>query len=384
MQHNTTRDYWRDVLGRVAGPVLSALAEGRLRASLPIEAHPGSADRNRYTHLEAFARTLVGIAPWLELGANATPEGEQRGAWGELARAALRQATDPASPDVLNFHHGMQPIVDLGFLAQAIVRAPQTLWASLDETAKANLVAALQAGRTRKPPFNNWLLFSAMAEAALHSIGHPWDPMRVDYALRQHEHWYLGDGVYGDGPEFHWDYYNSFVIQPMLVDIARCLEGEADWAGLDGPILERARRWAEIQERMISPEGTFPPIGRSLCYRMGALQGLGQMALLRQLPASVAPAAARCALTTVMRRMIEAPGTFDDQGWLRIGFCGAQPGLGETYISTGSLYLCSAGLLPLGLSPDDPFWTLPDQPWTSQRLWNGDDARADKSLKAAR
>jgi hypothetical protein len=30
--------------------------------------------------------------------------------------------------------------------------------------------------------------------------------------LRQHEQWYRGDGIYGDGPEFDWDYYNSFVM----------------------------------------------------------------------------------------------------------------------------------------------------------------------------
>ncbi len=35
------------------------------------------------------------------------------------------------------------------------------------------------------------------------------------------ESWYLGDGVYGDGPKFRWDYYNSFVIQPMYVDVLR-------------------------------------------------------------------------------------------------------------------------------------------------------------------
>ena len=43
--------------------------------------------------------------------------------------------------------------------------------------------------------------------------------MRVDYALRQHDQWYKGDGIYGDGPQFHWDYYNSFVIHPMLLDV---------------------------------------------------------------------------------------------------------------------------------------------------------------------
>ena len=69
--------------------------------------------------------------------------------------------------------------------------------------------------------------------------------MRVDYALRQHMGWYLGDGVYGDGPEFHWDYYNSFVIQPMLVDVLAAV-GDTDpaWAAMRNPVLARAQRYA--------------------------------------------------------------------------------------------------------------------------------------------
>ena len=67
----------------------------------------------------------------------------------------------------------------------------------------------------------------------------------------------------------------------------------------------------------------------------------------------------RGALTSVIRRCIDAPGTFDGDGWLRVGFCGHQPGVGESYISTGSLYLCSVGLLPLGLPASDDFWSAP-------------------------
>jgi hypothetical protein len=40
----------------------------------------------------------------------------------------------------------------------------------------------------------------------------------VTTAVNVHETWYKGDGFYGDGPDFHWDYYNSFVIQPMLLE----------------------------------------------------------------------------------------------------------------------------------------------------------------------
>ena len=378
------RAYWVEVMARVARPVLDAGAAGALRARMPVEARPGlAADRAEYTHLEAVGRLLCGIAPWLELGGLSGEEEALRVEFAELARMTIAHGTDPASPDFLNFAHGSQPIVDAAFLAQAFLRAPQTLWAPLDDGVKANVGAALASTRTRKPHFNNWLLFAATIEAFLAQTGAFWDPMRVDYALRQHMEWYLGDGVYGDGPEFHWDYYNSFVIQPMLVDVLAAVDDAyPGWAALRAPVLARAQRYAVIQERLISPEGTFPAIGRSLAYRFGAFQTLAQMALLDHLPDELAPAQVREALTAVIRRMIDAPGTFDDDGWLRIGFAGHQPDLGEGYISTGSLYLCAAGLLPLGLSPSHPFWRDPPVPWTAQRIWRGDNLPCDHALRS--
>ena len=49
-------------------------------------------------------------------------------------------------------------------------------------------------------------------------------------------------------------------------------------------------------------------------------------------------------------------------------------------VATGSLYLCSAALLPLGLPADDPFWADPAQPWTAKRIWAGEDAPCDHAL----
>jgi hypothetical protein len=145
-------------------------------------------------------------------------------------------------------------------------------------------------------------------------------------------------------------------------------------------VLKRSQRYAAIQERLIAPDGTFPSIGRSITYRFGALQLLAQIAWMRKLAEGPTPAQVRCALTAVIRRMIEAPGSFDDNGWLRIGFCGHQPSLGEHYISTGSLYLCSTGLLPLGLPPSDAFWSDPPKRWTSQQLWSGAALPADHPI----
>jgi hypothetical protein len=374
------RAYWVGVMRRLADPVLENLAAGTLKAKMPVEQAAGS-DRRNVSHLEAIGRLLAGMAPWIELEADDSAEGKLRARYADLARRAIARAVDPASPDYLNFTRERQPLVDAAFLAHAILRAPRVLRTALDQTTTTQVIAALESTRVITPVFSNWLLFSATVEAALARLGASWDRMRVDYALRQHDQWYKGDGVYGDGPAFHFDYYNSFVIQPMLLDVLDACGGEMPaWKDLATRVEPRARRYAAILERLIAPDGSFPPIGRSIAYRFGAFQLLAQMALRRALPDGVTPAQVRGALTAIIRRSIEAPGTFDASGWLRIGFCGHQPGAGEAYISTGSLYLCAVGLLPLGLPASDPFWAAPAEPWTSVRAWSGQPFPIDKAI----
>jgi hypothetical protein len=372
------REYWLNTMLRIAEPVLKALAARELKRTMPVEARTG--DRSRFTYLEALGRTLAGIAPWLETGPADGEEGARRAAIAGLARAAIDAATDAASPDAMNFDDGAQPLVDAAFLAHAVVRAPGELWRKLEPRVQRNLAESLKRTRTIMPGFNNWLLFAAMIEAGLSVMDGQWDPVRVDYALRQHEQWYKGDGAYGDGPDFHWDYYNSFVIQPMLLDVLDTV-GSAfpAWESLKPAVQRRAVRYAEVLERLISPEGAYPPLGRSLAYRFGAFQLLSQMALRGELPDSVVPAQVRCALTAVIRRQIEAEGTFDANGWLRIGFCGSQPDIGETYISTGSLYLCTTVFLPLGLPAHSAFWQG-EAAWTAKKLWSGQSLPADRAL----
>jgi hypothetical protein len=374
------RALWVAVMQRLAEPVLTNLAGETLKLRMPVE-QAADAKRESVTHLEALGRLMAGMAPWLELPADETQEGRLRAKYADLARRAIDRAVDPSSKDFLNFTRDRQPLVDAAFLAQGILRAPRALGDALPAATKKYLVAALESSRVTLPGFNNWLLFSATVEAALARLGAAWDRMRIDYALRQHDQWYKGDGIYGDGPAFHWDYYNSFVIQPMLLDVLDVVRGEhAAWKDLAARAEPRARRYAAILERLIAPDGTFPAIGRSLAYRFGAMQGLAQMALRRSLPEGVSPAQTRAALTATIRKSIEAPDTFDAGGWLRIGFCGHQPGVGERYISTGSLYLCSVGLLPLGLPATDEFWAAPAQPWTSVRAWSGQAFPIDHAL----
>jgi hypothetical protein len=285
------------------------------------------------------------------------------------------------SPDRIDFTAASQNLVDAAFLALGFARARAELWDKLDAQTRDAFIAAVQSTRRFTPGKNNWRLFSATIEAFLASVGAEWKPEPIDLALKSHEEWYKGDGAYGDGEEFHWDYYNSFVIHPMLRTVLELMTPiDKRWSELTKNIVVRARRYAAVQERLISPDGSYPPLGRSITYRCGAFHLLASVALRRELPERVNPAQVRGAIAAVIRRTLGAPETFDSGGWLRVGLAGHQPMLADSYISTGSLYLCTCAFLPLGLCPADDFWSKPAEPWTSARIWEGVDSRADHAI----
>jgi len=376
------RAFWLALLEEVSEPVLHALNERRLRTAMPVEAAPGLvAARAVGSPLEALGRLLAGLAPWLELEPSAQESAHEtalRKRYRGWALAAITSAVDPASPDYMRFGASAQTVVDASFLALALLRAPRQLVQPLDAVTRKRLVQAFTTERIVLPGYNNWLLFAALNEAALKMLGADWDRVRVDYALRKHMEWYVGDGTYGDGPHYHADYYDSFVIHPYLLQLIETVgDAEPAWKNMRPEIHARAQRYAAIQERAISPQGEYPIVGRSITYRCGAFHLLADCSLRRMLPQEVLPQQVRCALTAVQRRTLGAAGTFSTTGWLQIGLAGHQPSLGETYISTGSLYLASAAWLPLGLPPADPFWSAPAAPWTQQKAWSGVDLPVD-------
>jgi hypothetical protein len=54
--------------------------------------------------------------------------------------------------------------------------------------------------------------------------------------------------------------------------------------------------------------------------------------------------------------------------------------MGEPYISTGSLYLCSEAFLMLGLPAENIFWQGKDEPWTSKKIWSGQNTKRDHAI----
>ena len=179
------------------------------------------------------------------------------------------------------------------------------------------------------------------------------------------------------------DYYNSYVIHPMLLDVLAVMQSHGI-KGFEFIDTERVRhtRYSAILERMISPEGAYPVLGRSItACRTGVFHCLAQDALLGTLPEDLEPSGVRAALTAVIRRQLDRKDGFDPDGWLKVGFVGSQPQMAEKYVNTGSLYHCLTVFLPLGLPSDHPFWSGPDRPWTSVKAWNGDYLEGDHAIK---
>lgn len=366
------REYWWKLLYKIANPVTENLANGTLKKNMLVEKSPDFDNRSVHvTYLEAVGRTFAGIAPWLALPDDATEEGIFRKKMRNDVLQGLSRCFEPSSPDQLNFKTDYQPIVDAAYLAQTFIRAPKALWEPLDAVTKERIIMAFKSLRNRKPFNSNWLLFGSITEAFLLSVGEEPDAERLHKGPKKLNEWYKGDGCYGDGPNFAFDYYNSFVIHPMMVDTLKIMMDKGLATAKEYELaLSRMVRYAVGQERMISPEGTFPPIGRSITYRTGAFQALSQVALLEKLPDGIKPAQVRSALSLMKKNMYDVPGTFDKNGWLLLGFVGHDPEIADYYTSTGSLYMATLSFLPLGLPATNEFWSAPKTDWTAKKAWS--------------
>ena len=370
------RMYWVKLLDKIATPILTSMSKGELKKTMPMEYSPTWDNRNKdVAYMEAIGRLIVGIAPFVALPDDDTEEGRIRKKMRDQIHASLTHAVDPSSPDYLYWGSPKvaQPLVDAAFLAQALLLAPAALWEPLDKKTKERFIDEFTKLRAIKPSNNNWVLFAAIVETFLLSIDAPFDAARIDAGIDKIIGWYVGDGWYSDGVKFHFDHYNGFVIQPMLVTVLRVnvAKGRREKALLE-QAYKRMQRYASFQERFISPEGTFPVFGRSSTYRVGAFWPLATLALENNLPAGVMSSQVRPALTAVFKRVF-VKDTFNTSGLLTLGFVGAnQSNIADSYSNTGSMYLASFAFMPLGLAASHEFWTAAPTNWTQKKAWNGE------------
>ncbi len=375
------RMYWCNLLYRIAEPVLSNMSRGLLKKNMQLELSPVWDGRNKnVAYMECFGRLMAGLAPWLSLPDDDTAEGLMRKQLRGWALDSYAQAVNPDGADYLGWRTHGQALVDAAYIAESFLRAP-VLWNSLDTLTQKRYIEEFKGLRRYTPVYSNWVMFVSLIETFLANVDADCDAYRIHIGLRKISEWYVGDGWYSDGPGFAFDYYNSFVIQPMYVEALQTLNRIGRGVKVSSAEVERAekrlQRYGVILERMVSPEGSFPVFGRSMTYRLGTLQALSMLAWQKKLPKDLDGAQVRCALTAVMKRMYASESNFNEGGFLTLGFTGHQPRLADVYTNNGSLYMTTLAFLPLGLPADDPFWTAPAEDWTGKKAWEGEDFPKD-------
>ncbi len=383
--HQTTdlRWQWINQMDLISRPVIKNLAQDKLKACMPVDLSKridNSAYRSKAAHLEGFARTLSGIAPWINSECGDNDEKALRQNYREWVIKAITNAVNPQSKDYLVWHGG-QALVDASYFALALIRAPW-IWENLDNKTRKNLVNSFWNTKNTIPVYTNWILFPAMIESFFCRFGLSYDMLRIEYGVREFmEHWYIGDGMFSDGHHFHMDAYNSIVIQPFLSTILDVINSKTGrYLGYKKEFDKICHRYAQIQEKMIAPDGTFQIIGRSATYRTGHFHHLADMAFKKRLPKTLSPAQVREGLNAAIKKTLQPKNTINKTGWLNIGVSGHQPDLADFYITTGSLYMCMNVFLPLGLPNSDSFWQLPYEPWSSVKIWTGEDIASDYAL----
>ena len=371
------RKLWCDLLSNMALPVLTNISKGTLQQNMDLETGPLWDHRDENLgYVECFGRLMAGLAPWLSLPPDNSAEGKQRQLMLNMALEGYRNAVDPLSSDYLKWEGHRHLLVDAAYFAESFIKGFDAIWCKLDDTTRSRYIEKFIHLRSEVPYYNNWLLFPAVIETFLNKAAGNGDNFRIIHALRKIEEWYVGDGWYSDGPNFSFDYYNSFVIQPMYVECLMELESQGlDKALIKGIDIQKAKQSLQrlgcITERLISPEGMFPVVGRSITYRSAFLHSLSYLSYIDKLPDSLSYGQVRSAMTAVLANFFCGSQNYNSKGFLQLGFNGHQVEVADRYTNSGSLYIASLAFLPLGLPESHSFWTSPYEDWTSKKAWGG-------------
>lgn len=362
---DNTRDYWIHQLEILARPIMENLSKDSLKVKMPVS-------RNQdYQYLEAFGRTFCGISRWLDLKDD-SKEDSLRDYYRELSVRGIKNGFDSQAKDYFNVQKGIQPLVDAAYLAQGLIKCPR-VWELLDDSTKENVINGFRSLRRIEPFGNNWLLFASMIEAFLYQKTGSYDEKRLLNGVFSFVYgFYVGDGLYGDGNDFVFNYYNSYVIHPMLLDILLYIQNIDNDMIKECLDLEMKRyvRYVQLLERQIMSDGTMPVYGRTVTCRLGALHAMAEFVCVVDSIPNLSMGQLRSSMTAVLKKQLHEK-DFDSHGFLLVGYQGEQPGLAEDYISIGSGYHCTTFFLPLGLPLAHPFWMKSNEDWTSRKIYNG-------------
>jgi hypothetical protein len=363
---------WLRIFRQIVMPVLNGF-QTKTFIDTFIQQAPTDYTRPACTaHVEAFCRVAMSVAPLFQLRTEDASDVE------DIRQAYIASWKVVMDERYIDWNCGDQLLVEAGNLVYAFLLYPNS-WNVLPDSCKLAVIGVFRRASDIKPFNNNWLLFKCIVDIFLykHKRLNVQGLSNVYKLLDVVESWYVGDSWYKDGPGFHMDYYNSFVMLPFLYVIYNELKKDIHRSIFQTrfkTIVCRIARHAEFLERLIAPDGTFPLFGRSIVYRSAVFHTLAFcVAHVPALPVTDDGCALglgqiRRALGRVHSRLF-GPEQFDAAGYLQLGFLGAQPGVANQYSNNGSCYFTGLSFLVLGLPDSHPFWTSDDQMYTQEIAW---------------
>ncbi|MGH8876498.1 MAG: DUF2264 domain-containing protein [Stackebrandtia sp.] len=313
--------------------------------------------------LEGYARSFLIAAPRIAGGgdrlnlAERYAEGLVAGTEAGGAEAWLR-GVDCVPP----LRGKTQPIVEAANIALGLHLSRAQIWDRLDDRQRGPIIDWLAHHAAREAWPNNWVLFTAIVEAFLSSVGVDTAAYRSDEKVRWVESWHLGGGWYTDGQRRNIDYYNAWVIHPFLwawYDMVGERDPDAAWRWR-----RRFADYLQTYSHLFGGNGSPVQQGRSLTYRTATLAPawLGQIAGA----STLAPGAVRRLASGTLKYFVDAGVGAD--GPPSLGWRGRQylP-LTQYYSGPGSPLFAGMGFLGLALPADHPVWTATEEPQPSER-----------------
>ncbi len=361
-----TREHWEAIFARMTyGYVLAAERNGSMaRALYPDDRRnlPDSVDA-----LESFARIASAWGAWLRNPANPACvyfQGHELNIE-SLLRQALLDGTNPQNPHTYwgDMEHMSQHIVEAADMAVAIWLSRERVFNKMTEAERAQVIAWLAQVDGKGTYYDNWILFSAMAQMVRLKLGYPVSEAELDFRLAHTSSFYSGDGWYVDGEGNEFELYNAWMFGWHYLL----------WAWIDGDrrpdhrrlVLDRARSFISGFQYFFGANGSYPAWGRSIVYRFAAIAAFATGYLHKITPND--PGMLRRLASGCIRYFYDR-GLFDpNDHFVRQGFHGDFPPAGESYISPGSPYWACHGLFALTFDCDDPFWTATEAPLPVER-----------------
>jgi hypothetical protein len=361
-----TRAHWEYVLARMTyGYAKIAERSGSpARVLYPDDRRglPDSVDA-----IESFARIASAWGAWLRNPANPAMlkfQGQEINLE-TLLRQALLDGTDTSNPYTYwgDIAHLDQRIVESADIAVAVWMSRERIFNKMTSAEQAQVIAWLAQVDGKGTYTDNWILFTAMAQAVRHHLGFPSPEDDLDNRLMQIGEFYRGDGWYVDGPTDEFELYNAWMFGWHYLL----------WTWIDGDrrpdhrqvVLERGRSFIDGFLHFFGTTGSYPAWGRSIVYRFAALAPFAVGHFLKIAPDD--PGLLRRVSSGCIRYFYDR-GLFDpDSHFVRQGYHGDFPPAGEAYISPGSPYWCCHGLFALTFDRDDPFWTAIESPLPIER-----------------